>query len=235
MFIWFTTNVCTHFIHSFLTTGNDSEWVDIVEPEIRQILEIERAGKDGQVKVKNTNGQTKQAPSGQNGQGTGAGRGSYNQSGAGRSSQQEEPTSPTSPSKKSPVLSPKMTKNFDLNYGYVDNLSFIRSAVLSFWSNGFTPIWNRKKQSEPTPGTSSQAAAAMAKNKSPRLPTKVHRSNSNSGSNQRLNAWSSRQRLSNDKGKSSSRKDLSLHKKLSRHAMSKLSNFIAPVADGCDY
>ena len=206
----------------FLTTGNDSEWVDIVEPEIRQILEIERAGKDGQVKVKNTNGQTKQGPSGQNGQGAG-GHGSYNHGGGGRSSQQEEPSTPTSPSKKSPILSPKMTKNFDLNYGYVESLTLEpRVYSRTCFNNCCTTGMNRKKQLEPTPGTSSQAiAAAMAKNKSPRLPTKVHRSNSNSGSNQRLNAWSSRQRLSNEKGKSSSRKDLSLHKKLSRHAMSK--------------
>lgn len=35
----------------FLVIGNDSEWVDIVEPEIRQILELEKNSKAGKARL----------------------------------------------------------------------------------------------------------------------------------------------------------------------------------------
>ncbi|CAG7733067.1 unnamed protein product [Allacma fusca] len=184
---------------------------DSISSEIRQILEMERASKPptGKSTVRNGNvlgnqvnpnhgRNTVQGNSAQTNQ-------SYNQGSRLHHPSQDQSHNPglddrtTSPSKKSPIMSPKLPK-FDLNnYG--------------------------KKAVDPIPGTSQQALAALAssKTKSPRLPTKIHRSNSNSGS-ARLNAWSSRQRLAIEKGMKASRKESSPHKsgKLSRTAMSQI-------------
>lgn len=96
----------------------------------------------------------------------------------------------------------------------------------------FRPVsYLYRKANEPAPGTSQQAAAAAAlqalanaRLKSPRSGGGLHRSDSGSQQQLRLNGWSSRQRLAKEGGGKpgmSGRKELPMKPgKLTRSAMS---------------
>lgn len=121
MSIWHVFNFLFHF-----KTGNDSEWVDIVEPEIRQILELEKKSKPGKNLRSGDKGPGPMGPSGlatstpahiaqgNSGKGSGA---------CGKSGEQSDLMGDITASpilhhrlmSGSPSQSPKVPKKFDLN------------------------------------------------------------------------------------------------------------------------
>jgi len=118
-----------------LLAGNDSEWVDIVEPEIQQILKIEKANKSGKAGVNTINptgshsllpgGATTSTPAvnsktihrdnnhlNVNSNGASIANTSKSQSGGGLG---DITASPIPHTRHSPAHSPKIPKKFDLN------------------------------------------------------------------------------------------------------------------------
>ncbi|XP_035704530.1 uncharacterized protein DDB_G0283357 isoform X3 [Folsomia candida] len=231
-----------------LSSGNDSEqWVDLVEPEIRHILEIERNSKSGKpgggrppvgnglisgvststpsvTKQFQPGGGSSSAtiphhPSGNtNGTNTNAITGSGKLPQTGHG-MADISASPIVHAKAvhSPKQSPKLSKNFDLN------------------------AYNAKKtvrQSQELlsgPSTSQAAAGAMAnKIKSPRVPAKVQRSNSGAGGQQR---WpNNRPRVPEKSPKAGGSRPKEFTQtlkgaKITRNAMTKLGQLLNSLQD----
>ncbi|ODN00833.1 hypothetical protein Ocin01_05858 [Orchesella cincta] len=209
-----------------VSSGNDSEWVDIVEPEIRQILELEKKAKPGKSLrpgekmtgvplVTSTPAHITQGHHGKvNPMANGNPSSSHTKNGEQPDLMGDITASPIPHHRLmsgSPSQSPKIPKKFDLN-SYNKKASQNRSQELLAGPSGSS-------------GAQNGGGPSNSKVKSPRSTAKVNRSNSGAGQ-QRWNGRSSR----GDKGGKNANaaahrliKDLGLKGiKLSRHAASQI-------------